>query len=87
MAAMAKVLSLYPIFRTGSGHMGQGPGISQSYQIGEKTGTESVALITNGYPFVTNRNRFGSGLLANLIALAYTRALPHVDRNPSLKIG
>jgi microcystin-dependent protein len=31
-------------------HMGQGPGISQNYQIGEKAGTESVTLTTQQLP-------------------------------------
>jgi microcystin-dependent protein len=31
-------------------HMGQGPGISQSYQIGEQAGVESVTLTTQQIP-------------------------------------
>ena len=31
-------------------HMGQGPGISQNYQIGEKAGTESVTITTATTP-------------------------------------
>jgi microcystin-dependent protein len=31
-------------------HMGQGPGISQNYVIGEKAGVESVTLTTNQIP-------------------------------------
>src|SRR5664279_739150 len=31
-------------------HMGQGPGISQHYQIGEKAGTESVTITTATTP-------------------------------------
>jgi microcystin-dependent protein len=31
-------------------HMGQGPGISQNYQIGEKLGVETVTLTTNQIP-------------------------------------
>ena len=31
-------------------HMGQGPGISQNYQIGEKAGVESVTLTTQQIP-------------------------------------
>jgi microcystin-dependent protein len=31
-------------------HMGQGPGISQTYQIGEETGVESVTLTTSQIP-------------------------------------
>jgi microcystin-dependent protein len=31
-------------------HMGQGPGISQSYQMGEKAGAEAVTLSTNAMP-------------------------------------
>src|SRR3982074_3159912 len=31
-------------------HAGQGPGISQTYQIGEKGGVESVTLTTNQIP-------------------------------------
>jgi microcystin-dependent protein len=35
-------------------HAGQGPGISQTYQIGEKAGTESVTLTTNQIPSHTH---------------------------------
>jgi microcystin-dependent protein len=31
-------------------HMGQGPGLSQNYQIGEKAGTETVTLTVNQIP-------------------------------------
>ena len=35
-------------------HMGQGPGISQNYTIGEKAGVESVTLTTNQIPIHTH---------------------------------
>jgi microcystin-dependent protein len=35
-------------------HMGQGPGISQNYVIGEKAGVESVTLTTNQIPIHTH---------------------------------
>jgi microcystin-dependent protein len=35
-------------------HQGQGPGISQTYQIGETAGTESVTLSTNQIPIHTH---------------------------------
>ncbi|HEY5029146.1 MAG TPA: tail fiber protein [Candidatus Angelobacter sp.] len=35
-------------------HMGQGPGISQNYVIGEKAGVESVTLTTNQIPLHTH---------------------------------
>src|ERR1700724_3741997 len=35
-------------------HMGQGPGISQTYQIGEKAGVESVTLSTQQIPIHTH---------------------------------
>ena len=35
-------------------HMGQGPGISQNYQIGEKAGVESVTLTTQQTPSHTH---------------------------------
>ena len=35
-------------------HMGQGPGISQSYQLGEMGGTESVTLTTQQIPIHTH---------------------------------
>jgi len=31
-------------------HMGQGPGISQNYQEGEKAGVETVTIVTNSMP-------------------------------------
>ena len=35
-------------------HMGQGPGISQNYQIGEKAGVETVTLTTQQIPIHTH---------------------------------
>jgi microcystin-dependent protein len=35
-------------------HMGQGPGITQNYVIGEKAGVESVTLTTNQIPIHTH---------------------------------
>lgn len=35
-------------------HMGQGPGISQNYTIGEKAGVETVTLTTNQLPIHTH---------------------------------
>src|SRR5260370_971973 len=35
-------------------HMGQGPGITQNYQIGEKAGVESVTLTTQTIPIHTH---------------------------------
>jgi microcystin-dependent protein len=35
-------------------HMGQGPSISQNYQIGEKAGTEQVTLTVNQLPIHTH---------------------------------
>src|SRR5712692_3721586 len=35
-------------------HMGQGPGITQNYQIGEKGGVESVTLTTQTIPIHTH---------------------------------
>src|SRR6185295_14283022 len=35
-------------------HMGQGPGISQNYQIGEAAGTETVTLTTQQIPIHTH---------------------------------
>jgi len=35
-------------------HAGQGPGLSQNYQIGEKAGVESVTLTTNQIPVHTH---------------------------------
>jgi microcystin-dependent protein len=45
-------------------HMGQGPGISQNYQIGEKAGVESVTLTTNQIP-IHNHAVVTSTALAN----------------------
>jgi microcystin-dependent protein len=45
-------------------HMGQGPGISQNYQIGEKAGVESVTLTTNQIP-IHNHALLASTALAN----------------------
>ena len=46
-------------------HMGQGPGIAQTYQIGESGGTESVTLTTQSIPQHTHpamcSNAAGSG--------------------------
>src|SRR6188474_1525461 len=48
-------------------HQGQGPGISQTYQEGEKGGVESVTLTTNSTP--THNHAFiASGDPANSIA-------------------
>ena len=46
-------------------HMGQGPGITQNYQIGEKAGVENVTLTTNQIPihnhsFLASINAAGS---------------------------
>jgi Microcystin-dependent protein len=35
-------------------HAGQGPGLSQNYQLGEKAGTESVTLTVNQIPIHTH---------------------------------
>lgn len=45
-------------------HMGQGPGISQTYQLGEKAGLESVTLTTNQNP-IHNHAVVTSTALAN----------------------
>jgi microcystin-dependent protein len=45
-------------------HMGQGPGISQAYQIGEKGGVETVTLNVNQIP-IHNHNVTVSQDLAN----------------------
>jgi microcystin-dependent protein len=45
-------------------HMGQGPGISQTYQLGEKAGVESVTLTTNQIP-IHNHALLASTALAN----------------------
>ena len=44
-------------------HMGQGPGISQTYQLGEKAGVESVTLTAQQIP-VHNHSFLGSGAIA-----------------------
>jgi microcystin-dependent protein len=44
-------------------HMGQGPGISQNYQIGEKGGVESVTLTGNSTP-IHNHAFLASGNIA-----------------------
>ena len=46
-------------------HMGQGPGITQNYQIGEKAGVESVTLTTNTIPIHTHP-MIASQALANV---------------------
>jgi microcystin-dependent protein len=45
-------------------HMGQGPGISQTYQLGEKAGVESVTLTINQIP-IHNHALLASTALAN----------------------
>lgn len=44
-------------------HAGQGPGISQTYQLGEKAGVETVTLTTNQIP-IHNHAFLASGDLA-----------------------
>lgn len=48
-------------------HFGQGPGISQTYQEGEKGGVESVTITTNSMP-IHNHAFIASGDPANSIA-------------------
>jgi microcystin-dependent protein len=52
-------------------HAGQGPGISQNYQLGEQAGTESVTLTTQQMPTHTHP----------LLASADTAAFPNADGN------
>ena len=42
-------------------HQGQGPGISQNYQLGEMAGTESVTLTTQQIPIHTHPAQCNSG--------------------------
>ena len=77
-------------------HMGQGPGISQSYQLGEMAGTESVTLTTQQIPIHThaalcssvggNSSNPAGGVSAFSDLTQYANAAPDVNMgNPPIQ--
>jgi len=76
-------------------HMGQGPGISSSYQIGEAAGVESVTLTTNQIPshnhavlvsqdLGTQTSPAGQVYAQNTQVLLYTQDTASKFFNPSM---
>ncbi|MEO8135993.1 MAG: tail fiber protein [Betaproteobacteria bacterium] len=66
-------------------HAGQGPGISQTYQLGEKAGVESVTLGTNQIPIHTHGFLASTGVASSLtptnqiVAQSAQRAIYYED--------
>jgi microcystin-dependent protein len=74
-------------------HQGQGPGISQSYQLGEAAGVESVTLTTQQIPVHThaliacsvNGTQVNPG--ANVIAASASSVQPYIEDSASLALS
>jgi microcystin-dependent protein len=73
-------------------HAGQGPGLSQNYQLGEKAGTESVTLTTQQIPIHTHP-LLASADTANLpnpqdnVASECVTTTPYIDDPPTVAMN
>lgn len=76
-------------------HAGQGPGLSQNYQLGDTLGTEVVTLTTNQLPLhnhallastdpANTPNPGGNVLSAPITATPYFQAAPNVSMNSGI---
>lgn len=73
-------------------HAGQGPGLSQTYQLGEKGGVESVTLTTNQIPIhthpLTGAAINGSqGGPANALLANSTLVTPYAPETPNVPMA
>ena len=67
-------------------HAGQGPGISQNYQLGEKAGTESVTLTVNqipihSHPMLASSSQASTPNPQNSVAAETVTALTYIVEN------